>query len=196
MIVSPFSGVKLANCPAGRDPLTSRPPFRRSSVKQFVHAILLLALLPTLAQAATLFVLRHGEDLDEGRDPALTEAGRERAEHLAEMLADAGIEYVLSSDYHRTRDTVASLAARLALPVEIYDPRDLPRLVAELERRDGRGLVVGHSNTTPDLVELLGGKPGEPIHEMEFDRLYIVATEFDGDALTIQLRYGPRLTSP
>jgi broad specificity phosphatase PhoE len=165
-------------------------------VKRLAHAILLLFLLPTLAQAATLFVLRHGEDLDEGRDPVLTEAGRERAEYLAEMLADAGIEYVLSSDYHRTRDTVAFLAERLALPVEIYDPRDLPQLVAELERRDGRGLVVGHSNTTPDLVERLGGEPGEPIDEMEFDRLYIVDTEFDGDALTIRLRYGSRLTSP
>ena len=196
MIVSHVSRVKPADCPAVRHPLPSRSPFRRSPVKRLAHAILLLFLLPTLAQAATLFVLRHGEDLDEGRDPVLTEAGRERAEYLAEMLADAGIEYVLSSDYHRTRDTVAFLAERLALPVEIYDPRDLPQLVAELERRDGRGLVVGHSTTTPDLVELLGGKPGEPIHEMEFDRLYIVDTEFDGDALTIQLRYGPRLTSP
>ena len=165
-------------------------------MKRFVLALVLVALLPGLVQAATLFVLRHAEDFDEGRDPVLTEAGEARAEVLAGLLSDAQVEFILSSDYHRTRDTVAPLAAVLGLEVEIYDPRDLPALVEELGSRAGRGVVVGHSNTTPALVELLGGDPGEPIDEMEFDRLYIVHTHPERETLTVRLRYRPAFTSP
>jgi len=158
-------------------------------MKRLILALVIVALLPALAQAATLFVLRHAEDFDEGRDPVLTDAGEARAARLASSLADARVEFILSSDYHRTRDTVAPLAAALGMEVEIYDPRDLPALVEDLAGRDGRGVIVGHSNTTPALVELLGGDPGESIDEMEFDRLYIVDTDGAGDTLTVQLRY-------
>ena len=43
----------------------------------------------------------------------------------------------------------------------------------ELTRDGLRHLVVGHSNTTPPLVELFGGDAGPPIDEAsEYDRLY------------------------
>jgi phosphohistidine phosphatase SixA len=165
-------------------------------VKRWLLALALLLLLPSAAPAGTFFLLRHADDLDEGRDPVLTDVGESRARELADMLEPAGIDYILSSDYHRTRDTVAPLAALLDLPVELYDPRDLPALVAILRERGEVGLVVGHSNTTPDLVELLGGDPGTPIAETEFDRLYVVVTDFSTPATTIRLRYGPAFTSP
>ena len=158
-------------------------------MKKIVLALVLLALVPALAEAATLFVMRHAEDLDEGRDPVLTEEGQRRAERLAAMLVDAGVEFILSSDYHRTRDTVAPLAGALGLEVELYDPRDLPGLVEELAERDARGVIVGHSNTTPALVELLGGEPGEPIDELEFDRLYILDPGCEDEVATVRLRY-------
>jgi broad specificity phosphatase PhoE len=158
-------------------------------MRWFVLALVLMALIPASAEAATLFILRHAEDLDEGRDPVLTKEGEQRAEELATMLIDSGVEFILSSDYRRTRDTVAPLAAALGLDVEIYDPRDLPGLIEELARRGADGVVVGHSNTTPTVVDLLGGAPGDPIDEMEFDRLYILTTDFRGEPTTIRLRY-------
>ena len=54
----------------------------------------------------------------------------------------------------------------------------------------GRHLGVGHSNTTPRLVELLGGKPNSVINEGEFDRLYIVTIERDGAASSVMMHYG------
>ena len=45
--------------------------------------------------------------------------------------------------------------------------------------------MVGHSNTTPALVEALGGDPGSPIESLEYDRLYMVT--FEGGVGT----YGP-----
>lgn len=144
---------------------------------------------PTTTMSLEAFLVRHAEK-QKGDDPALTEAGAERAEALADLLADANIEHILSSDYTRTRDTAAPLAARLNLTVELYDPRDLPGLVVRLKEAGGRYLIVGHSNTTPYLAHLLGGDHGGPITEAtEYDRLYYIAREGD-DVSSVLLRYG------
>lgn len=75
--------------------------------------------------------------------------------------------------------------------MQLYDPRDLPGLVEKLRRAGGRHLVVGHSNTTPAVVELLGGEPGQPINEAgEYDRLYNVSIGPDGTTSSVMLRYG------
>ena len=138
-----------------------------------------------------VFLVRHAEKADLSEDPELSSAGRERAEALARTLRSAEIEYVHSSDFIRTRGTAAPTAAEHGLEVELYDPRDLPALVEKLRRTGGRHLVVGHSQTTPPMVELLGGKPGSTINEEgEFDRLYIVTIGTDGAASSVMMRYG------
>lgn len=75
--------------------------------------------------------------------------------------------------------------------MELYDPRDLPSLASKLQQVGGRHLIVGHSTSTPEAVELLGGKPGTDINEAdEFDRLYIVTFGANGDVSTVLMRYG------
>ncbi len=137
------------------------------------------------------FLVRHGEKVDASHDPELSDAGRRRAGALARTLRSAELEYVHSSNFIRTRDTAAPTARRHGLEVELYDPRDLPGLVAGLRGTGGRHLVVGHSNTTPALAELLGGDAGPPIDEAsEYDRLYIVTVGPDGVASSVMMRYG------
>lgn len=137
------------------------------------------------------FLVRHAEKLDASRDAALSAAGRERAAALADTLRSAGIEHVHSSDFSRTRDTAAPTAAMLAVPVQLYDPDDLPGLAAGLRQTGGRHLVVGHSNTTPALAALLGGETGGPIDEAhEYDRLTIITIGKHGVASGVLLRYG------
>ena len=75
--------------------------------------------------------------------------------------------------------------------MKLYDPRELPSLVAQLRRIGGRHLIVGHSNTIPKTVELLGGEPGLAINEKsEYDRLYIVDVGANGAVSTVMMRYG------
>lgn len=125
--------------------------------------------------AARILLVRHAEaEAGGGSDPELTAAGRRRAEALAEALAGEPIAAVLATDTRRARATAAPVAERLGLEVEIYDPRRLADLADALRRRGETVLVVGHSNTTPELVGLLGGEPGEPIGHHEHDRLYRV----------------------
>ena len=68
--------------------------------------------------------------------------------------------------------------------------RVYPLWSEKLFRTGGRHLGVGHSNTTPRLVELLGGKPNSVINEGELDRLYIVTIERDGAASSVMMHYG------
>jgi broad specificity phosphatase PhoE len=141
---------------------------------------------------AVVFLVRHAEKTSDGEDPALTAAGRERARQLARLLADSGVGAVYSTDFKRTLDTAKPLAAAAGLRVRLYDWDALAALAAELTAMPGRRLVVGHSDTTPELVGLLGGEPGPPIDEAdEYDRLYMVTVAPGGTVTTIVLRYGP-----
>jgi phosphohistidine phosphatase SixA len=151
-------------------------------------AALVLAGLP--ARAETLVVLvRHAEKVDESRDAELSPDGRSRAQALAAMLKDAGIESVYSTDYVRTRETAKPLSDRLSKPIEIYDGDELEAFAGTLRARGSRALVVGHSDTTPELVKLLGGEPGSPIDSDEYDRLYVLTLFPDGKASTLVLRF-------
>ena len=122
------------------------------------------------------YLVRHAEKTAERPDPALTTAGAIRAEMLADELEGARLTAIWSTDYKRTRDTAAPIAARLGLEVQLYDPGDLPGFAAQLKADPSQVvLVVGHSNTTPQMTEALGGDPGTPIDEArEYDRLYVV----------------------
>jgi broad specificity phosphatase PhoE len=105
------------------------------------------------------------------------------------MLKDVGLTEILSSDRIRTRETAAPTAAATGLEVSLYDLEDIPGLAERLKARKGRPLVVGHSNTTWDLVQALGGDPGPPIESLEYDRLYTVILGADG-VRTVLIRFG------
>lgn len=141
--------------------------------------------------ASVIFLVRHAEKTDDGRDPPLSDAGKQRVSELTHLLHDAGITQIYSTDYVRTRGTAAPVATGLGVEVLLYDPRELESFANELKRTPGRHLVVGHSNTTLELTELLGGDGGTEIDEPgEYDRLYVVTLTSDGGVETLLLRYG------
>ena len=138
-----------------------------------------------------VFAVRHAEKVATGQDPELSETGKERANQLASLLRSAEIDGVHSTDYMRTKSTAAPTAAQFEVEVAIYDPRDLPALIAKLRKTGGQHLVVGHSNTTPELARLLDGKPVKPIDEQgEYDRLYVITVGNAGRPQRVLLRYG------
>ena len=116
--------------------------------------------------------------------------GLDRAwERLAALLKDAGIQAVFSTDYRRTLDTAKPTAEAISKRIEIYDGDDLAAFARTLRARGDRALVVGHSDTTPELVSLLGGESGPPIDSDEFDRIYLLTLFGDGKASTTVLRF-------
>ena len=53
----------------------------------------------------------------------------------------------------------------------------------------GNVLIVGHSNTVPDLLKRLGVKDAITIAESEFDNLFVVVRPASGEPTLIRLRY-------
>ena len=138
-----------------------------------------------------VFLVRHAEKSDASRDPELSDSGKERALELVKILRSANIAYVHSTDFIRTRETAKPTAEKFGLKTEIYNPSDLEALAQKLRNKGGIHLVVGHSNTTPEMVRILGGKPVSKIDEAsEYDRLYIVRVSDENHATSILMRYG------
>ncbi|UOD33658.1 histidine phosphatase family protein [Massilia violaceinigra] len=139
------------------------------------------------ADPSIIYLVRHGEKASAEKDPDLTMRGKARAGNIAAILRSTGITHVYSSTTQRTRQTAQPLASALGLEVQVYDPAQGARLAGQVKAAGGTALVVGHSNTVPDLVRLFGGKPGTDIGDDEFDRLYQLIVDKDGAVTTVLL---------
>ncbi len=156
---------------------------------------LLLALLPAVAHAQPaahqVYVMRHLNTPAGQPDPDLLPEGRAAAIALADLFETDRFEgrhpvAIYVSDYRRTRQTAAPTAARLALNVTVYDPRDTAGLIARVRAEPGPVLIVGHSNTVPDIIAALGGTRPAPLVHEDFGDLWIV----EPGGATLRLRIG------
>jgi broad specificity phosphatase PhoE len=136
-----------------------------------------LLAVPTFA-ASTIFLVRHAERADsDGRvssDPGLSAEGRTRALHLAQELKDAKIAAIFTSEYQRTQQTAAPLAKSLGIHPEIVPGKDVSSLIARIRATSGNVLVVGHSNTLPQIVKALGISTPVIMTEADYDNLFVV----------------------
>ncbi len=163
---------------------------------------LLLALLPATAPAQPqpqpaahpIYVMRHLNTPAGEPDPDLLPEGRATAVALADLMETDPFQgagrpvAIYVSDYKRTRQTAAPTAARLALNVTIYDPRDTAGLIARVRAEPGPVLIVGHSNTVPDIIAALGGTRPAPLVHEDFGDLWVVMP----DGTTTRQRLGAR----
>ena len=110
-------------------------------------------------------------------DPDLsdTRAGQ-RAESLAAMLKDAGITAIFATEFKRTQQTAAPLAKALGITVTTVPAKDMAALVEKLKAATGKVLVVGHSNTVPEIMSGARRDAAVTIGDAEFDNLFIVVT--------------------
>lgn len=142
----------------------------------------------------TFVVVRHGEKAsDDPEDPSLSTAGRARAAALAERLLDEPLVAVYATEFRRTRQTAQPAATAHRLPVGAYYARGPAGEIAAQWRqahRAGTVLVVGHSNTVPDLVAALCACATAPMDDSEYDRVSVVRIGTDGRATLDVQRYG------
>jgi broad specificity phosphatase PhoE len=131
-----------------------------------IAALLLVALAACATVAPepdgpSYYAMRHLQKAN-GPDPGLSDEGRANAERLAGWFGGDAPRAIFVSTTRRARETAAPLAARLGLETKEYDPSDTPGLIARVRAEAGPVLIVGHSNTVPDIVERLGGaRPGD-----------------------------------
>lgn len=147
--------------------------------------LLLCSLASPIASAADtmIIVVRHAEKAtDDPKDPGLSEQGQARANRLADILRDANLKAVYSTQYKRTQLTGTPAAAMNGLQVQVRevnkqnDKTYVDDLIKEIKKKHNGEtvLIVGHSNTVPEIVKTITGKDIAPIGENEFDQMYII----------------------
>ena len=85
----------------------------------------------------TIYVIRHCKADGQGADAPLTSEGFAQAHSLADSLINTNIERIVSSPYVRARQSVAPLAQRLSLAIEL-DARLVERALCSASRVDWR----------------------------------------------------------
>lgn len=161
---------------------------------------LTLTAVPAIAQDQVIFLVRHAERAPVpanqppsrgmmGEDPPLSAAGQERARRLASMLASAGIKHILTTEYQRTRQTAAPMAERANVKPVMGAAKDPQPFLDQIQKATGNVLVVGHSNTIPELLKGLGLKQAITIADGEYDNLFVVVRHGTGEPTLIRLRY-------
>ena len=151
-----------------------------------------------LRPVTTVIIVRHAEKNIEPNnpDPDLTPAGQARAQEIARMFGDSGVQAIYATQYKRTQQTVAPLANRLGLSVTSTDAKQS----AELTRRilsTNRGqtvFIAGHNNTVPEIVNILSGENFPIIPESEYDNMFIVTMYRFGKAKVLKVKYGAATT--
>ena len=133
------------------------------------------------AQPPVIFLVRHAERAAISghvpSDTGLSATGRKRAEALARVLKDAQITAVYTTEYKRTRETAAPIAQSLGIQPEVIPGDDLRGLIAKLSASSGNVLVVGHSNTLPQIISALGVSSRVTVAESDYDNLFLVVLE-------------------
>lgn len=139
--------------------------------------------------ATIVVIVRHAEKLDDSEDPPLSEKGRQRAELLAQMLANMPVAGLYATEFLRTHETLAPLAEQFQLPVHEVHSDSTPELVREILAQFGGKVVVtaGHSGSVPRILRELGAGDYPELDEKEYDQLFIaVADETRTTVLPLQ----------
>ncbi len=129
-------------------------------------------------KTTSYFVVRHAEKAEAtmSSDVPLSEAGKQRAEALRELLKKEGISHIYSTNYQRTKSTAQPLATATQQTIETYNPGDTGFVTRVKQLGKGNVLIVGHSNTVDNLVNALMGRNVIPndLPESQYGDLFIV----------------------
>jgi broad specificity phosphatase PhoE len=129
-------------------------------------------------EVTTYYFIRHAEKDrtdPEDPDPELTQKGLGRAMHWAEILKDANINTIYTTDFKRTTMTAAPAEVKYDLIRQYYDPSLIDLATFKADNRGKNVLVVGHSNTTPEFVNKMIGEEKYPaMNDNDNGSLFIV----------------------
>ena len=161
--------------------------------KVFVTLFLLVYTLSWAQETTTFILVRHAEKAIDGTsDPELTEEGAARANNILSLFQQTEITAIYSTNYTRTKMTVAPLAEAKKIEVAIYNPKKLKDFSLKLLKDNSGGtvLISGHSNTTPALANLLlGEEKFRQFKDSDYGNLLIITFASNSKAKLLHLRF-------
>lgn len=158
-----------------------------------MRGLLVLALLVSAAHVrASVFIVRHAERADAKDDASLlSRKGKKRATLLSKVLAGVALKAVYTTEYERTQQTAGPTAKAKGLIVTVTDSEKAVDLASELKLKPAETdvLVVGHTDTIPDILKGLGVESPVEIPNADYDNLFIVTPRKDAPPLFHRLKY-------
>jgi phosphohistidine phosphatase SixA len=170
---------------------------RRVLVLAFYVAFVFgLAWLVDRRATTTIFFVRHAEVEAQDEmdcDAPLSQRGAARAHRLADFLeyvdVVAGPNVIYATKCLRTQQTVAPLAERIGLEVQIADPYELVGFMQQVlaAHRQEIVLVATDADILAPLIEELHGKKG--ITDIQANEIFTVTIPTYGRVKTLRLPY-------
>lgn len=162
-------------------------------------SVIVFGYFSTFARPVTTVILvRHAEKKIEPNnpDPDLTPAGEARAQEIARMFANSGINAIYATHFKRTQQTVKPLSERSAVNVTVLDASQVEELTNRIQtnHRGQTVFIAGHNNTVPAIVSALSGENTPVIPESEYDNMFIVTVYRFGKAKVLKVKYGTEST--
>ena len=145
-------------------------------MKYFLPVLLLFI----VSCSHTYYIVRHAEKEAAGpnmsSDVPLSDKGKQRAEALKEILRNKKITYIFSTNTIRTKSTVQPTIDYFHLPIQTYGPIPDSAFISKLRALKKNALIVGHSNTVDDIVNMLCGKKeiAGDLPDTAYSKLFIV----------------------
>ena len=184
--------------------MTSEVSESRSTLKAALVFSMLFAILAAVIvfgyyttfrrPVTTVILVRHAEKIIDPNNPDvdLSEAGYTRAQEIARVFGDAGINAIYATQYKRTQETVKPLSDKAGVPVTIVNSKNTQDLLAQIRaQHSGQTIfIAGHNNSVPEIIEALGGPKYPIIPETEYDNLFIVTVYRTGKAKVVKMKYG------
>lgn len=146
----------------------------------------------------TYYIVRHAEKDTVRRDPALIPVGYIRSGDLYRVLKDKKISKIFVNQYRRIQLTADSLRIYGGIDTFHYVADAtceglINRLSETLNEPGVNILIIGHSNTVPEIIRRLGVNDYavKELADYEYDNLFIVTIK-DHKASLRQLKFGKR----
>ena len=118
-------------------------------------------IIPEANNQATYYLIRHAEKVrtdPSDEDPSLDIKGMVRAKGWASYFEPIKIDKIYITKYKRTKQTASLIAQQKMVSPTRYDP-NMIYSEAFLKETNGKSvLIIGHSNTIPQLVNKLIGE--------------------------------------
>src|SRR5215831_19794894 len=124
--------------------MSEEPVERKAGLKTALVFAMLFAILAAVVvfgyyatfrrPVTTIIIVRHAEKIIDPNNPDvdLSPAGQARAQELARMFGDAGINAIYATQYKRTQETVKPLADKLGLPITMVNSKNTADLLAQI----------------------------------------------------------------
>jgi len=152
------------------------------------------AVSPSRTGITTFILVRHAErdTFFAGTDQPLSQNGKLRAQELARVLKDVPIDAVYTTKWTRTKQTAQGIMAARRDTAVVLEGSDFKAQAQMLKTKHvGQTvLIVGHSDSVPQIIQNMIGSPISQLGHLEYDALWVVSIGTDGKGTATKLRYG------